>query len=132
VGTIDELVKSYRDIRGQIDAEEEAYEAKVAELKAQLEGITTSLLEFCNEQNLDSIRTPAGTVSRRIQTRYWTSDWERFYQFVQQQDALYLFEKRIHNGNMQQFLDENPDLHPVGLQVDRKYIVQVRKPKKGE
>lgn len=130
--TIDELVKSYRDIRGQIDAEEEAYEAKVAELKTQLEVITASLLEFCNGQNLDSIRTPAGTVSRRIQTRYWTSDWERFYKFVQEQDALYLFEKRIHNTNMQQFLDENPDLHPVGLQVDRKYIVQVRKPKKGE
>jgi hypothetical protein len=130
--TIDDLVKAYRNLRGQIEAEEESFDTKVKALKADLEVVTAGLLEFCNAQNLDSIRTPAGTVSRRVQTRYWTNDWERFYKFVQEREALHLFEKRIHNGNMQQFLEENPDLLPIGLQIDRKFIVQVRKPKKGE
>jgi len=48
--------------------------------------------------------------------------------FIVKNDAVYLLEKRIHNGNMKQFLAENPDVHPVGLQVDNKYVIQVRKP----
>ena len=74
------------------------------------------------------MRTNAGTLSRRVQTRYWSTDWERFYQFVGDNDAFHLLEKRIHNTNMKHFLEENPDLLPVGLQVDNKYVVQVRKP----
>ena len=34
----------------------------------------------------------------------------------------------IHNGNMKQFLEENPDMLPIGLQADRKFVIQVRKP----
>jgi len=77
---------------------------------------------------MDSIRTPAGTVSRRVSSRYWTSDWESLYNFIRENDAQYLLEKRIHNGNMQQFLEENPEVFPEGLQNERKYIIQVRKP----
>jgi hypothetical protein len=67
-------------------------------------------------------------VSRRVQTRYWTTDWERMYQFIAEHDAPFVLEKRIHNGNMKQFMEENPDVLPIGLQIDNKYVIQVRKP----
>jgi hypothetical protein len=130
--TIDDLVQAYRKIRSMIEAEEEVYEQKIKELKAKLDVVAAGLLEFCNEQNLDSIRTPAGTVSRRVQTRYWSTDWDQMYKFIHEREVPHLLERRIHNAHMQQFLEENPDLLPVGLQIDRKYVVQVRKPKKGE
>jgi hypothetical protein len=50
------------------------------------------------------------------------------YKFMQEHEAMHLLEQRIHNGNMKQFLEENPDAMPAGLQADRKYTVQVRKP----
>jgi hypothetical protein len=125
---ISDLVAAYRKIRAVLSEEEEAYEARTKALKEKLELVTSELLNICNEQDIDSIRTPAGTVSRRVQTRYWTTDWERMNDFIVKNDAVYLLEKRIHNGNMKQFLAENPDVHPVGLQVDNKYVIQVRKP----
>ena len=125
---VEKLVAAYRKLRAAIADEEAAYEEKVAPLKERLELVSAELLEFCNEQNVDSIRTPAGTLSRRVQTRYWATDWERFYEFVAEHNVPHLLEKRIHNGNMKQFLEENPDALPVGLQADNKYVVHVRKP----
>ena len=125
---INDLVTAYRKLRAAISEAEEDYEARVKALKEKLELVTTELLNFCNEQNLDSIRTPSGTVSRRVQTRYWTTDWEQMNKFIVEHEAVHLLEKRIHNGNMKQFLEENPDVLPIGLQVDNKYVIQVRKP----
>ena len=126
--SINDLVAAYRRIRTAISEAEEAHEAKIKGLKEKMELVSTELLNFCNEQNLDSIRTPEGTVSRRVQTRYWSTDWEEMYKFIEEHNVPFVLEKRIHNGNMKQFLEENPDVLPIGLQVDNKYVIQVRKP----
>lgn len=126
--SINDLVSAYRRIRATIAEEEEVHEAKIKGLKEKLELVSTELLNFCNEQNLDSVRTPEGTVSRRVQTRYWSTDWEEMYKFIEEHNVPFVLEKRIHNGNMKQFLEENPDVLPIGLQVDNKYVIQVRKP----
>ena len=124
----DELVIAYRKIRDVINEKEEAHKEEIADLKAQQDILSAALLDLCNEQNLDSIRTPAGTVTRTVSTRYWTNDWESMYKFIRENEAMYLLEQRIHNGNMKQFLSDNPDDLPLGLQADTKYVVRVRKP----
>jgi hypothetical protein len=50
------------------------------------------------------------------------------YRFIGENDAPFLLEQRIHNTNMRQFLEDNPEKFPAGLQNERKYAVQVRKP----
>lgn len=124
----DKLVAVYRKIRGVIDDKEAEHKALMAELKEQLEAVSDKLLDICNTQNLDSLRTPMGTVTRRTVTRYWTSDWEAMYGFIKEHDAPFLLEQRIHNGNMKQFLEDNPDTLPIGLNADSKYAITVRKP----
>lgn len=124
----DELVLAYRKIRDAIQEKEDAHKQEIASLRIQQDLISDALLGLCNDQNLDSIRTSQGTVTRSTTTRYWTSDWESMYDFIKEQDAPFLLEQRIHNGNMRQFLEENPDKLPVGLNADTKYVIRVRKP----
>lgn len=126
--TTEELVREYLVLRGEIQAAEEAHKEAIAKLREPFDALAAQLLERCNEQSADSIRTPAGTVSRRTSSRYWASDWESMYDFILENDAPFLLEQRIHNGNMKKFLEENPDLMPIGLQADHKYVVQVRRP----
>lgn len=126
--TTDQLVKAYRKLRARIDEEEEAFKARTGHLKTLMDEVSAKLLDFLNANNLDNVRTQEGTVSRRVSTRYWTSDWDSMYEFIRENDAQELLERRIHNGNMRTFIEENPDLLPKGLQVDNRYIVQVRKP----
>lgn len=125
---VDALVAAYVKLRDRIRAEEEQHEQAMKALQGELDVLSQGLLDHCNAHNMDSIRTPVGTVSRRVQTRYWPSDWEAMHQFVKEHDALNLLERRISQGNMKQFLEENPDLMPPGLQSDHKYVITVRKP----
>lgn len=124
----DKLVRVYRKIRDAINEKEEAHKTEIAELKGQLDIVGAKLLEICNTQNMDSLRTPEGTATRRAVTRYWTNDWESMYGFIKEHDAPFLLEQRIHNGNMKQFLEENPETLPIGLNADTKYVISVRKP----
>jgi hypothetical protein len=127
---INKLVKVYLKIRNAIDEKETQHKEELASLKEQFGIVGQSLLNLCKEQNLDSIRTPVGTVSRRISTRYWTSDWDSMYRFISEHDAPFLLEQRIHGTNMKEFLESNPEAFPMGMQADRSYTVQVRKPNK--
>jgi hypothetical protein len=123
-----ELVNIYIKIRTAIQEKEEQHKLEIQGLKEQFDVVGNKLLEICNEQEADSIKTPAGTITRRVASRYWTSDWDSMYQFISENDAPFLLEQRIHNSNMRQFLEDNPDKLPIGLQNERKYTVQVRKP----
>jgi hypothetical protein len=127
---INKLVKVYLKIRNAIDEKEAQHKEELVTLKEQFGIVGQSLLNLCKEQNLDSIRTPVGTVSRRISTRYWTSDWDSMYRFISEHDAPFLLEQRIHGTNMKEFLESNPEAFPMGMQADRSYTVQVRKPNK--
>ena len=125
----DKLAEIYIKIRDRRAEIKEKFEAEDASLKEQQDLLAEEMLEVCYENNADSIKTPAGTIIRKVDTRYWTTDWDSMYQFIQEHDAYPLLEKRIHQTNLKQFLDENPELLPAGLQADRKYTVVVRRSK---
>ena len=125
----DKLAEIYIKIRDKRAEIKEKFEAEDASLKEQQDLLAEEMLEVCYENNADSIKTPAGTIIRKVDTRYWTTDWDSMYQFIQEHDAYPLLEKRIHQTNLKQFLDENPELLPAGLQADRKYTVVVRRSK---
>lgn len=124
----DQLVRIYRRIRDAVKEREAKFEDEIKVLKTQLETVGNALLKICNEQNADSIKTSEGTISRRVNSRYWTTDWQSMYDLINEHHAPYLLEQRLHNGNMKQFLEEHPDVVPAGLQCDRKYVLHVRKP----
>jgi len=123
----EKLANIYIKIRDAKQAEEEKMKAKLAEFQEQLDLISDQLLELCKNQNASSIKTDSGTIIRKLSTRYWSTDWESMHQFIKENDALGLLEQRIHQANMKQFLEENPELLPPGVQVDRKYTVVVRR-----
>ena len=93
-----------------------------------LGSLAKELLEICKSTGQDGGKTPFGSFTRSVKTRYWTSDWQSMYEFIKEHDAPFLLEQRIHNTHMKQFLEENPDELPMGLNTDTKYVISVRKP----
>ena len=121
-----DLVAVYRKLRAAIAEAEEEHETKLKGLKEQMDLVSAELLNFCNEQNLDSVKTPAGTISRRVQTRYWTTDWEQMSNFIVEHNLPQLLEKRLHQGNVKQFLEDNPDVILPSLNTDSRYQLSIR------
>jgi len=122
----DKLVSVYLKIRNAIKDKDE----EIKKLKEQQDTVSDELLKLCESQEADGLKTPSGTVSRRVISSFWTSDWERMYAFIEEHSAPHLLEKRIHNGNMKEFLADNPDVTPEGLQAKNRYAISVRKPTK--
>ena len=85
------------------------------------------LVEISKETGATSFSTPHGTAYRTVKNRYWTNDWEHFYGFMRDNNALELLEKRIHQANMKEFMDQNPDLHPPGLNIDSEYEITIQR-----
>jgi hypothetical protein len=112
--TADKLAAVYVKIR---EARRELAK-KDTKLKEQLDAVSEKLLEICKEQGATTIRTEHGTVSRRTNKNYWTSDWDAFFKFMKENDAFSLVQHRINNTSMAQFLEENPNLFPPGLQAE--------------
>lgn len=125
----EKLAEIYVKIRDARTALKEKFESEDDVLKAQLDLLSEKMLDLCKDIDADSIRTGAGTIIRKTDTRYWTTDWDSMYQFIEDNDAFPLLEKRIHQTNMRQFLEEHPDKLPVGLQADSKYTIVVRRSK---
>ena len=125
----DLLAAAYIKIRDAIDTLTAEYEAKKEMLEEEKNLVSDKLLEVCNANNAASIKTKHGTIMRKVSTRYWTTDWESMYAFIKDNDAYSLLERRIHQTNFKQFLEENPEKVPMGLQADSKYIISVRRSK---
>ena len=108
------LAKIYIKIR----AKRLELEKEVSELQEQQDLVAREILELCKEQGVQTMRTEYGTISMRTTKRYWTNDWQSMYDFIKEHDAFALLHQRINTTNMSQFLEENPDLHPPGLNAD--------------
>jgi len=115
-----------RDARGELKRK---FECEDEELSNQLSLIEQEMLEVCKSVDANSIKTNAGTIIRSVKSRYWTNDWDSMYHFIKKHDAFALLEKRLHQTHMKQFLEENPDAHPAGLNVEREFTVVVRRSK---
>lgn len=113
-----------KDKRAELTAEFKEKDKKLAD---QLDEVKRALLDFCKEQGLDSVKTSEGMFYRSAKVRYWTSDWESMHSFVLEHKAPELFDKRLNQSNMKQFLEENPELVPKGLNVDSEYVITVRR-----
>jgi len=124
---VDKLTKAYLKIKAKRAEIAAAYKLEEGALSKQQDQIKKALLEYCKTQNLDSVRTAAGLFYRSIKTRYWTSDWDSMNQFIIQHEIPEFFEKKLNQTVVKQFLEENPDLLPPGLNVDSEYTLTIRK-----
>lgn len=127
---IDKLVKIYRKIKAKVDLLTKEYDTEVETLKAQQNEIRFAIQEQLKLHGGTSMRTEFGTVSLKKTTRYNTNDWASFKQFVVEHDVVDLLEKRIAQGNMVEFLAQNPGLVPPGLNSATEYSITVTKPSK--
>ena len=124
---VEKLVRVYLKMNATLTAKRQAYEAEEEELKKKMATVKSALLQHCKDNNVESVRTTEGLFYRTVKMNYWTSDWDSMRKFIVENKVPELLHERIHQTNMKQFLEENPDLLPPGLNVDSEYTITVRR-----
>jgi hypothetical protein len=127
---MDKLARVYRKMQTKIQQLTAVYETEVEVLKAQQDAVKNALKDQMLALGVKSVNTAEGTVILSTKIRYSTQDWDAFKEFMKENDALDLLEKRIAQTNMATFLQDNPTLVPPGLNSNSEYAVSVRKPTK--
>lgn len=128
---LDKLTRIYikmRDKKAEITSE---MESEIEKIEDSMKLVKDAILAHMKSIGAETLRTEAGTLIRTIRTTYTTADWDSMGKFILEHQVPELLEKRIHQGNMKQFLEDHPDLLPPGLNANSEYSVTVRRSKNG-
>lgn len=92
MATIEELMKARFDLTKQI----RDLEADLKTLKGERDGIDEQIIETLSEQGVDSTRIKGlGSVSISQNEVPTVKNWDEFYNYIKEQDALYLLQRRV-------------------------------------
>lgn len=116
-----------RDKRAELKA---AFDEEDKKLVAQQDKVKDALLDFCKKNDIDSVKTGAGTFFRTVKTRYWANDWDALNAFIKEHDVPEFYEKRLNQTAVKEFIAEElggeiPDF----INMKAEYQVSVRKAK---
>lgn len=125
--SVEALTRAYLNLRSKRSELKAAFDEADKTLEDNQNKLKRALLDHCKEHGVDSVRTSAGLFYRQTKTRYWTNDWESMNKFILDNGVPEFYEKRLNQTSVRQFLEENPDLLPPGLNVDSEYVITVRK-----
>ena len=123
----EKLTKAYIKIREERASLSASFREKDTALVNQLDIVRQGLLDYCDSHKVESVKTSEGLFYRTTKTKYWTSDWESMHKFILEHGVPELFDKRLNQSNLKEFLEDNPDVYPEGLNKDTEYVITVRK-----
>jgi hypothetical protein len=124
---LEKLVRIYIKMRGAKEKMVKEHEGQIAKIDSDMQTVKQALLGYCKDHNVESVRTREGVFYRSMKRRYWTNDWEAMGRFIVEHNVPELLEKRLHQGNTQTFMEQNPDLLPPGLNVDSEFTITIRR-----
>ena len=125
--TPDKLAKTYLRIRAERSMLSAKYKEDDGKLIRQMDTIKQAMLDHCEAHNVESVRTSEGLFFRSTKKKYWVSEWDAMHKLIVEENAPQLLDKRINQANMREFLEENPDLKPEGLEIEEEVTISVRK-----
>jgi len=125
--TPDKLTKAFIKIRTERALLQAEFKEKEAKLVRQQDRVKQAMLDHCERHNAESVRTSEGLFFRSRRIKYWTSDWDAMHNFILEHNVPQLLDKRINQSNLKEFLEENPDTTPRGLETETEVVISVRK-----
>ena len=114
--TLEKLTRVYLKIKGERERLSTEFREADDKLVVQQNKIKSALLDHLKDTGAKSVKTDAGTFYRTVKQKY-----------ILEHEVPEFLEKRLHQGAVKGFLEENPELLPKGLNVDSEYAVTVRK-----
>jgi len=124
--SVDTLTKAYVQLRDQRSALKEGFEQQDTALVSKMDKLEAMLMHKLNEFQVDSVKTPFGTVYTQVDTRYTCKDWTNFWGWMLTEERLDAVEKRVSQRAMKDIENSGAEL-PPGVEVSREKKVVVRR-----
>lgn len=123
---VNDLVAAYVKARDKEAAIKAELDAKLNPVKELREKIEARLLKLMGDMGMESIRTESGTAYKSVRTSCTVADWDRFFDFVQAEEAWHMLEHRASKDAVKQYRTETEEI-PPGLNWSETLVVNFRR-----
>lgn len=124
---VDEVIAAYVKLRDKKATLEAKVKEEVAVIKEKMVKIELWLKAQADEQGVTSFKTDAGTAFITTTDFASVADWDAVVQWVKQNDAYDLLERRVSKTAVRGYLEANNEL-PHGVNYGTKVEMNVRRP----
>jgi hypothetical protein len=126
--SIDRLVATYIKIRDARAAASSEHKKRDAELKEQLDLINNALLAKAHEDGVTGFTVKGvGTTYIDVDLQCSGSDWGVFYDWMKENDALDMLERRIKSTAIKTYMENHDGAIPPGVSTFAQQIMKIRK-----
>jgi len=126
--TVDRLVATYIKIRDARAAASAEHRQKDAELKEKMDLINNALLAKAHEDGVTGFKVAGvGTTYIDVELQCSGADWGVFYNWMKENDALDMLERRIKSTEIKKYMDEHEGAIPPGVNTFSQQIMKIRK-----
>jgi hypothetical protein len=107
IRTMEEAATLYRKVEAKIEAKQTEFDASVAKERRALEQLEVIMTAMLNQAGVESMNIPGvGEAVLTTKRTYGCGDWDLLYTWIVVNNKPELLHKRIHEGNMQYWIDE--------------------------
>lgn len=125
---IDERIAQYLELRAEIEKHEAKHKKFMAQFYVLQRMIQGELLNFLDDNKIESLRTEKGTVYVEDRSTVACSDPDAFMDHVLKNGAYWLMNRTANKTGCLEFLDEHGKL-PPGVRLNNMRTANVRVPK---
>lgn len=118
--TLNELIAESMDLKRQIDEHTRA----ATNLGAQRDAVLAKILEKMDEDGLQRTGTDVANVLVSETIVPTVNDWDAFYNFIRENDAMHLLQRRVTSTSYREYIDAGQEV--PGVVPFTKRSVQVR------
>lgn len=131
VTSMQEAAVLYRKVEARLDEKKKAYEEACAKDRRALEQLELVMLQFLNEAGVKSMNIPDVAEVKIVPKRvFGCGDWDLFFTWLVTHNKPELLQKRIHEGNMQAWIDDHGGAElPPAVNVHTEAVIKVLKGK---
>lgn len=124
---MNQIVKVYLKIRDKRTELRKEYTEADGKMRAQQDRLEAEMLRFLSQNEMDSVRTEAGTFYRQEDIKPAAKDWDAFYKWIVEKDAFEALEKRVKKQFITEYMEAHDGELPPGVSVYREYVARVRR-----
>lgn len=125
--TVDTVVDAYIKLRTRKGQVKKQADEEIGKLDQQMNLMESWLMQQADAQGVTSFRTPSGTAYVQTVDFASVADWDAVLQYVRNNNAYDLLEKRVSKMAVKQYLEATNQV-PAGVNYSSRLEVNVRKP----
>ena len=126
MANIAELVRGYikaRDKKGEMTKRHKEELVPINVIMLKIEGMLQRQLQ---EQNVDSMKTPAGTAYLQTVSSCTVKDWDETLKWIKENDEWAFLDARVNKTAVKDYMESEGDV-PPGVDYSETIVTRVRR-----